>query len=288
MVSKRRYTSGDSGQSWQLLAQVGFPSTLATPVDAYGDLPGPNINAVVFTSETDGWMATDEPGPTVWGTHDGGRTWVPAAIPSQARAFDIDCPDGMTCIVTGNKGIWLTEDAGEHWSLEAFPCETGFPIMSSAIDAALQWTICFNGRAANTFVEKQIMRSVDHGETWELAAESAWARTPTPGIGQAPKHSISAMVFTSEVEGWIGEGGPGPVFLWHTSDGGRSWSPVAPERTPFPVRSIEAHDVEHIEVNTVGVWGTDDGGETWQLLATATSTLIPTPLPSPTYPVSAP
>jgi len=54
------------------------------------------------------------------------------------------------------------------------------------------------------------------------------------------------------------------------------------------VRSIEAHDVEHIEVNTVGVWGTDDGGETWQLLATATSTLIPTPLPSPTYPVSAP
>jgi len=107
----------------------------------------PRSGPIAFTTPTQGWLAPVEGG--VYRTHDGGRTWRPAAVPPPA-GFRSSLP--------------LAE----------------LPSFSDATHAVLPVTFRHGTRAAMSF-----LTSRDGGTTWRTAATVAGRRVPTPA-GRVP------------------------------------------------------------------------------------------------------
>ena len=113
--SQQLFRSDDGGQTWSLLAQYGFESVLTKPIDDFGVLPARKILVLVFVTPDVGWSGTDALGPTVFSTHDGGKTWTPASIKDPTRVVAINCSDVERCTITMTDATWTTNDGGETW-----------------------------------------------------------------------------------------------------------------------------------------------------------------------------
>ena len=214
-------------------------------------------------------------GGTYLRTIDGGNTWMAGRVEG---ANDLDfravwATDENTAyllsIGTGSKSrIYKTRDGGAHWALNLTnPDEKGF------LDGLAFWdakhAIVLGDPVDGQFV---VLTTDDGGDHWERRA------TPPaqPGEGAfAASNTSLAVAGTSEV--WFGTGGAQGARIFHSRDGGRTWSvhgtPVRHDGASAGIFGLAFLDPSHGMVvggdyakppeSTGNFALTADGGETW-------------------------
>jgi photosystem II stability/assembly factor-like uncharacterized protein len=208
-------------------------------------------------------------------TTDGGATWRAAQVPGgqdldfrAVAAIDESVAYLLSIGAGGKSRIYHTTDAGAHWRLLLTnPDAKGF------FDGLAFWD-SDHGLALGDPVNGQfvILTTADGGVTWH--------RQPTPpakpneGAFAASNTSL-AVVGSSEV--WFGSGGPAGARVFHSRDGGSTWSvnptPIRNDSASAGIFSLAFADERHgIAVggdygkpaeNAGNIAITADGGETW-------------------------
>ncbi|HEX4323272.1 MAG TPA: hypothetical protein VHZ77_01445 [Gaiellaceae bacterium] len=213
--SNKLFRTADGGRTWQLVSQ---PSV-------YG--------RIVFVDRSHGFAFGGRPqmiigpfgGPPlgfVYETADGGRTWSrydPAGSgsfveqPYSALGHEVFLvqngpnPDGGLNLAAAT--IYLTRDAGRHWSGRVVPPGPAVAVSFSAASPNV-WA----------WASGQNLLVTDH-------AGNGWTEIVLRGLPQ--RAAIRKIVFTSQRAGWAVLWGFGPHgSLFRTTDGGAQWKPAGP------------------------------------------------------------
>ncbi|WP_342241928.1 WD40/YVTN/BNR-like repeat-containing protein [Inquilinus sp. OTU3971] len=172
-------------------------------------------------------------------------------------------------LVGTKKGAFIAESdpARRSWRLRGPFCET-WPINHVVADPA-SGTIY--GAGGNEWFGPAVWKSTDLGETWTHSSDGlAYAE------GQEPIKAVwSLCVRNGRVYA-----GVQPAGLFHSDDGGQSWShveglqrhPTRPEWSPggagLILHSLVLHPDDPgkiwVGISAAGVFHTADGGETWE------------------------
>ena len=228
------------------------------------------------------WAVSEK---VVWasGTHgiclrtiDGGATWRATTVPPGAEALDFRDVQGvdenaayLLSIGTGDTSrVYKTTDGGAHWTLSLQnPDAKGF------FDEMAFWDAT-HGILVGDQVDGQmvVMSTEDGGKTWQrrkmppaLAGEGAFAASGT-GI---------TVLGTSDV--WIGTGGKDAARVYHSKDGGLTWTvaatPIRADSAAAGIFSLAFSDAMHgvavggdynkANDETGNIAVTADGGATW-------------------------
>jgi photosystem II stability/assembly factor-like uncharacterized protein len=206
---------------------------------------------------------------------DGGSAWRTAVVPGAAdmdfrgiRAFDERTAILMSSGQGAKSRVYKTSDGGLQWSLlYTNPDPEGF------FDAIAFWDsahgILLGDPVKGRFV---ILTTDDGGVTWKRQ------KAPAARLMESAFAASNTCLFargTREV--WFGTGGPGGGRVFHSQDGGQTWSPAnAPIRTDSPNSGIFSVAFSNGQ-SGVAVGGdyskaaetdrdvvlTSDGGKTW-------------------------
>ena len=208
-------------------------------------------------------------------TIDGGATWTAATVPG-AETLDFRDVQGVDeniayvlSIGTGETSrVYKTVDGGAHWTLLLQnPDAKGF------FDEMAFWDAT-HGILVGDQVDGQlvVMSTEDGGKTWQrqkmppaLPGEGAFAASGT-GI---------TVLGPSEV--WIGTGGKDAARVYHSKDGGRTWTvaatPIRADSAAAGIFSLAFSDAMHgvavggdynkANDETGNIAITADGGATW-------------------------
>lgn len=160
-------------------------------------------------------------GGTYLRTLDGGATWHTGVVPDAAdldfrsvRAFDANTAWLMSSGTGAKSRIYRTADGGAHWSLlYTNPDAGGF------FDALAFWNK-HRGIVLGDPVDGQFaILTTEGSRNWRrrqlppaLASEGAFAA------------SNSCLVVRGNREVWFGSGGPSGARVYHSKDGGRTWT----------------------------------------------------------------
>ena len=246
------------------MAQSWIPQTIGTTASLRG--VSAVDSGVVWASGTGG---------TFLRTADGGTNWQVGQVPG-AEALDFRAVCGidkqtayLLSIGAGEKSrIYKTDDAGAHWTLQfTNPDAKGFLDGLAFWDAA--HGIALGDPVGGQFV---VLTTGDGGVHWQ--------RLPTPpavpGEGAfAASNTSLALMGTGEV--WFGTGGPSGARVFHSQDGGRTWTvtstPVRNDGASAGIFSVAFQDARQGIAaggdyakpgeTTGNIALTSDGGKTW-------------------------
>jgi hypothetical protein len=182
---------------------------------------------------------------------------APAAVTAAATPAPTDTPPAAT----ETPAPELIDPCSLRESLEGQPLTDG---PSFALDGGAGWQLCIGGAAAGSS-EKYLFGTADGGVSWTLLSMTTLGSpTPEPGVGELPNgNAAEALFFTDAEKGWLGLSSPGQN-LYHSDDGGVSWSAVAGLSPGLPVTAIDFSDADTGTLTTPdGDWTTADGGATW-------------------------
>jgi len=221
---------------------------------------------VIWASGTNGTYLTST---------DSGVSWRARIVPG-AEQLDFRAVHGVdertAYLLSSGSGdksrIYKTTDGGSHWTLELTnPDPKGF------FDALAFWD-ARRGIALGDPVDGQfvVMTTEDGGENWQrqhtppaLANEGAFAASGT------------CLIAVGKREAWFGSGGPGAARVFHSTDGGKTWTvtttPIRNDGASAGIFSLAFLDTRHgIAVGgdyskpadvSHNVAITSDGGRTW-------------------------
>lgn len=183
---------------------------------------------MAWADAAQGWIVSPASCPGCDGlrllrTDDGGATWDSRDLASVGRSDGVRLfLFGASAVLTGRFGILTTRDGGDTWVAKADGCgEQAFPVLGWFSDASHGWTVCEDGNAGGTVVEKFIYATEDGGATWDLRSRYLWGgQTPEADVGQAPAASVSEMAFSDLTTGWISTS----FAVERTDDSGRTWT----------------------------------------------------------------
>lgn len=214
-------------------------------------------------------------------TIDGGAHWQSAHVPGTEdldfRAV-VALDERTAWLLSIGEGaqsrIYRTSDAGGHWTRQFVnPDAKGF------LDGLAFWDAS-HGIALGDPVDGRfvVLVTADGGAHWERQP----APPAMPGEGAFAASNTSLAVHGRN-EVWFGTGGPKGARIFHSSDGGRTWSvsatPLRNDGSSAGVFSLAFADGRHgiavggdyakptEKAGNVAV--TADGGETWSALAGA-------------------
>ena len=150
----------------------------------------------------------------IYHTIDGGSTWEKQSVPSNVgRLLDVFVLDSDHAMVTGDAGIFRTDNGGKSWLPIKFnhQCSTrtsttAIPIDISFVDLNSGWLAYNDGYVAKTS---------DGGRTWcDLTfAENIWPANNEPAY-------FAKLHFIDLNNGWaLGA----DESLYETKDGGKNW-----------------------------------------------------------------
>jgi uncharacterized protein YfaT (DUF1175 family)/photosystem II stability/assembly factor-like uncharacterized protein len=208
-------------------------------------------------------------------TTDGGLHWQAAKVPgAESLDFrDVEAFDAQSALLlaagSGQAArIYKTSDAGAHWKLVLQNTDAaGF------FDAFAFWDrlhgILLGDPVNGHFT---VFTTSDGGETWKRATQPA----AMDGEG-AFAASGTCITVRGKSEAWFGTGGVNLARVFHTTDGGKSWTvtatPLASAAQSAGIFSLLFSDARHgIAVggdyrkpadSTRSVAITDDGGKKW-------------------------
>ena len=228
------------------------------------------------------WAATDK---VVWAsgtrgtylkTTDGGETWEAATVPgAEALDFrDVHAVDDRTAwlmsIGTGETSrIYRTTDGGAHWGLQfTNPDAKGF------FDDIAFWD-AKRGIVVGDAVEGHLVvfTTDDGGVHWDRRQTPA--AVPNEGAFAA---SGTSLIARADRDAWIVTGGTGAARVFHSTDGGRTWTvtttPVRNDSPSAGIFSIAFSDSQHgvivggdynqATATERNIAVTTDGGKTWK------------------------
>jgi photosystem II stability/assembly factor-like uncharacterized protein len=218
---------------------------------------------------------------TVLRTLDGGSHWEMRKVEGgEALDFrDVVAFDGKTALVmasgTGEAArVYFTEDGGGRWTLVLRnPDKTGF------FDAMKFWDRR-HGMLLGDPVDGRftIFTTADGGMTWRKATQPLALKDE--GAFAA---SGTCLTVRGRQEAWFGSGGVGGGRVFHTVDGGKTWTvaatPLAGETAAsgiFSVRFLDAlhgiaagGDYQKPDETARSLAVSGDGGKTWSVPAGA-------------------
>ena len=221
---------------------------------------------VVWASGTGGtWLRTE----------DGGATWthgqVDGAESLDFRALHAASAQTAWLMSIGSGAqsrIYKTTDAGQHWTLLfTNPDAKGF------LDGLAFWDDR-QGIVIGDAVEGHmtVYTTENGGEHWTRR------QTPSALEGEgAFAASNTSLAVRGSAEAWFGTGGKGAARVYHSTDGGRTWTvaatPIRSDSTAAGIFSLAFSDATHgiavggdyIKAQETGhnVAVTSDGGRTW-------------------------
>jgi photosystem II stability/assembly factor-like uncharacterized protein len=213
-------------------------------------------------------------------SNDSGATWSTATPANAAPALAVDFIDAQTGWIPGGGAFLLhTTDGGGTWTtqqtggiaahgIDFLDNQTGWIVgnglhnIAHTTDGGAQWTTQYTGNPLSNvdFVNAQhgyatglsglILGTSDGGSTWN--------RLTMPS-----SRNLGHLSFTSALNGWVVGND-----LYHTTDGGTTWSSVDPGNGGY--YSITFQDALHGwavgEHWSVGIIArTSDGGNTWSV-----------------------
>ncbi len=272
----------DGGQTWRFI-----PSPVDCP-----------LRSICFLTDRVGWIVGGGTRPfarvgygVLLFTADGGKTWKQPATIALPRLFHVRFFDLQHGVVVAEptsdhpSGVFVTDDAGKTWQdlpggRPAAWRTAAFSSLKTGLVAGLQGRITRVG--GDRLVEPRLgdvgPRGI-HGLTldnrnrgWLVGDGGLVLQTGNAGISwQPPTKRLPAAtrdlfdfraVAARGAHAWIA-GSPGSV-IWHTSDGGHSWS-QQPTGNPQPIHAL--HFSSETAGTAVGALGTilhtADGGQSW-------------------------
>jgi photosystem II stability/assembly factor-like uncharacterized protein len=223
----------DGGLHWSVIDQTPSkgtapPGALPVACTKYG---------MSFLNATTGWVAGScgTNGPFFDVTHDGGVTWTPQPFPCGAECV-VEAPqftspvDGELLAGVSSRDLYVTTDGGKNWTHRNGEVPAAFPYFIDATHGvAMGATGNFNGIGV-------LWTTSDGGGSWAQVpggaihgngpAEISWLDFITP-------HTGWAVSLNETMGGGLLTGGQTPFptpppALWQTTDGGVTWTVVAP------------------------------------------------------------
>ncbi len=217
-------------------------------------LPEPSANvsfgygyqfALSGTTATSAGVAVPDPGmfgpgtAAAYRTTDGGRHWtplpltVPGVTPDQAAGGVAMLPDGRTIFVTApgegsscQGAVYESRDGGASWAQLPGSCQP-YPLQDVQFTSD-QDGFAVGGLAAKFGGGQVVEASTDGGATWHVLYRTA-AGVGTAGAAFLRIDMVADGTGGGEA-GWaisggctIGQNGPCPGPVYHTSDGGAQW-----------------------------------------------------------------
>ncbi len=194
-----------------------------------------SLRGVSAVSERVVWASGTE--GTVIRTVNGGATWIASKVPGAesldfrgVRAFSSTVALLMSSGEGGKSVVYKTTDGGGAWKLLLRnPDDKGF------FDGIAFWNVR-NGLILGDPVNGSfvILKTADGGNTWtrqklppSIDGEGAFAA------------SNSSLVLSGRGEVWFGTGGKGGARVFHSTDGGASWTVTStPIRNDAPGSGI--------------------------------------------------
>jgi photosystem II stability/assembly factor-like uncharacterized protein len=229
----------DGGATWEVMSRgqsldgqtAASPGALSTGCDKTG---------IGFGRDTTGFAtgACNSSGYYFYVTHDAGRTWQPAQLPRPPSVTSDDVTRGAwntllePPVFDGARGAGLVES-----SLSTSPASfTHHDYIYETADGGAQWTLVDPPLRGATWAWAAGATDWWAGDATTLVhtadAGTHWATLPSPGlIVDTP--SLDALQFTTADSGWaLVASSDGVPRIVRTTDGGRSWHPVALPHIP--------------------------------------------------------
>lgn len=233
----------------------------------------PDIITLALPSPTNCWVGTRG---ALWHCSDGGSRWQKASFNGTLGFVHFSDPDHGWAL--SDSGCWRTQDGGARWTLagefsrapgvdksQTLGFEKQSPSDSGEPETQIQGFAAFGTNHAWLLrTPENMLRTADGGSTWKPESVKFTGGTPRGPF---------AVAFVSETEGWCVAADD--RRLWHTLDGGVTWSSSA---SSFP-GEYGARQVFFASRRTgwvVGdsghIFATSNGGKSWRKLTTCSST----------------
>jgi hypothetical protein len=199
-----------------------------------------------------------------------GGTWTstrPGAATSLLEPqLDVLSATAAVVLLQGtHPALASTADGGARWTVRAAPAGPrdmcrgdGDNILFAAAGPRDWWLLCTGGAAAGSSV-KALMRSVDAGQTWTVAASIPSLAEPV-GPGALPRQDATAIAADSPEVLWIAT----PNTVWDSTDGGVTWrQALFNEQGAFGQFDVQSGTLAWLLAPDAGLWHTTDG-TTWR------------------------
>jgi len=289
-VAGKVCTGADSsGWCWQRpLPQGQRMTSLSFPDDLRGWAVGPNgsvlmtadsgmswrgqpsgtrlyLSDVVFVDAQVGWAAAPTANELLH-TIDGGQTWVLSTYGSSDGIDSLGASDQRTAWVITSRSAegWITRDGGASWSHVATPRADPLVI---ARDGAELWSVAFISAAS---LSSALQRSADDGATWTPVGlpplEAGLTRTRL--LAEFIDRSVGLVSFVDFGTSAITQSFVNRFSVWHTTDGGASWQPVAglpgaDTSSTSTVHLADSRTLIGVPGSATALYRSTDGGISW-------------------------
>jgi len=255
---------------WRLFFLVGLPAVSQSWISVESGTTS-NLRAVSAKGQTV-WVSGDK--GTVRKTTDGGMTWRDVAPRGTADVDfrDIDVVDDrITFLMSSGQGpqsrIYKTTDGGAAWELLTTNLEPkGF------WDCMSFWDSTHGIIVGDPVDGRFTIMTTGDGATWQKI------KGPSANKDEGAFAASGTCLFTRGTrEAWFGTGGVGGGRVFHSEDGGQTWSitktPIRHDSPNTGIFSLAFSDVLHgiavggdymkpeESAGTIAI--TTDGGKTW-------------------------
>jgi hypothetical protein len=193
-------------------------------------------------------------------------TWVasrPASSTSLEPQLDVLSATAAVVVLQGIRpGLAGTTDGGARWTVRAAPagpenmCRDPSPLFTAA-GLRNWWLLCTGGAAAGSST-KTLMRSVNAGQTWTVAASVPSLSAPIRP-GSLPRQDAAAIAAGSAEEVWLAT----QNTVTESTDGGVTWKQDLsnPQSTSGQFDVLSSTQAWLLAPDA-GLWNTADG-TTW-------------------------
>ena len=233
--------STDGGRSWTELTPAAVSAGAGNIPAVGGTLTAPPDNVSMLDAQNGYGWTVDHP---VAVTHDGGRTWTDATPKDPGidpkltinKGYFVNAQTGWAFSLRSNQDmtVYGTQDGGQSWTkLATMPVEYGDGNMSVTFtDAQHGW---FEEMTAGMGqLSGELFATSDGGKTWTKVADSrvgtGAASTPNGALpfgGQLTAQPDGTLWLSGGQRAAGTLGGPGFIWLYKSTDGGKTWSQVS-------------------------------------------------------------
>ena len=254
----------NGGTTWYRQSPIlEFPDSTSENITGHFiDGIGGNMS-VFFKDEYMGWISgggcnRDFQYPKILSTTDSGSTWYQnydGVQRDQWLASIFVTPGGKGWAVGQNGRIFISDDNGVTWNRQ----------LSGGHYTTIKSLFCINestGYAIGYFYDEDhtdytsvIMKTTNSGKIWE-------SKFSGPTFDQNGDYPKDCIFFLDTLNGWVAETNVYSTYLFHTNDGGESWSEINSglgECTSLYFISTNVGWASTVD----GIAKTNDGGITW-------------------------